>query len=196
MRRAIAASIAVLVTALTIGAAGPVSADDRPAFSAAEDRALDRYEECWAKYRPDNPCGRNKVDDGVLRPDGTTRALTSEELGVWHDRLERIVNPPPVPTTTYTYDPGTGGYAGAPAPAPDAGGACPGYMSGEADSPSDVNPSSGAAGCYQIIPETQAAYGCAAPDAECASRICDGYNGIPGQGDGAWDAADPCAYLE
>lgn len=69
---------------------------------------------------------------------------------------------------------------------------CPSYMSGEASSPDAVNPTSGAAGCFQVIPSTAAAMGAACADVNstsCAAAIC------AAQGDDAWVAADPCGYV-
>lgn len=77
------------------------------------------------------------------------------------------------------------------APATSSGG-CPSYMAGEASSPDAVNPTSGAAGCYQVLPSTAAAMGSACADVNstsCVSAIC------AAQGDDAWVAADPCGYV-
>jgi hypothetical protein len=68
-------------------------------------------------------------------------------------------------------------------------GGCPSYMAGEASSPTDVNPTSDAAGCYQVIPSTAAAMGAACADVNapsCVAAIC------AAQGNAAWDAAAPC----
>lgn len=79
----------------------------------------------------------------------------------------------------------------APAPATTTSGGCPSYMSSEASSPTDVNPSSGAAGCYQVLPSTAAAMGSACSDVNapsCVAAIC------AAQGNGAWSSsgATPC----
>ena len=53
-------------------------------------------------------------------------------------------------------------------------------MAAEADSPTDVNPTSGAAGCYQVIPSTAAAMGPACADVnspDCLAAILR----VPGQ---------------
>lgn len=73
--------------------------------------------------------------------------------------------------------------------APATSGSCPSYMSGEASSPTDVNSSSGAEGCFQVIPSTAASMGAACDDVNalsCMQAIC------AAQGNDAWDAADPC----
>jgi hypothetical protein len=127
-----------------------------------------------------------KVVD-VAPPDSDDDGVANRE-----DDCPKVAAPsgcPPEPpidaSSVSTAAPATTSYA----PAPTSSGGCPSYMAGEATSPDAVNPTSGAAGCFQIIPSTQAAHGCAAPDAECAARIC------ATQGDAAWVAADPCAYL-
>jgi hypothetical protein len=123
----------------------------------------------------------------VAPPDSDDDGVANRE-----DECPKVAAPggcPPEPpidaSSVSTAAPATTSYA----PAPTSSGGCPSYMAGEATSPDAVNPTSGAAGCFQIIPSTQAAHGCAAPDAECAARIC------ATQGDDAWVAADPCAYL-
>jgi hypothetical protein len=81
----------------------------------------------------------------------------------------------------------------APLPTPAPSGGCPSYMAGESSSPTATNPSSGAYGCFQVIPSTAAAHDCdlssLAGQYECAGRICET------SGDGAWVAADPCGSL-
>ena len=81
-----------------------------------------------------------------------------------------------------------------PVPATTSGG-CPSYMSGEASSPDAVNPSSGAAGCYQVLPSTAAAMGPACADVNatsCVAAIC------ASAGNAAWAASGstPCDYLK
>jgi hypothetical protein len=100
--------------------------------------------------------------------------------------------PPIDASSVSTAAPATTSYA----PAPTSSGGCPSYMAGEASSPSAVNADSQAAGCFQVIPSTAAAHGCApqagaalADQVECAQRIC------ATSGDGAWVAADPCSYV-
>jgi hypothetical protein len=68
-------------------------------------------------------------------------------------------------------------------------------MAGEASSPDAVNPSSGAAGCYQVLPSTQAAMGSACSDvnsSSCVAAIC------AAEGNGAWasSGSTPCDYLK
>ncbi len=79
-------------------------------------------------------------------------------------------------------------------PATSAGG-CPSYMAGEASSPSAVNPSSGASGCYQVLPSTAAAMGPACSDvnaSSCVAAIC------ASAGNAAWasSGSTPCDYLK
>ena len=74
-------------------------------------------------------------------------------------------------------------------------GGCPSYMAGEASSPDAVNASSGAAGCYQVLPSTAAAMGSACSDVNatsCVAAIC------ASAGNAAWAAsgATPCDYLK
>jgi hypothetical protein len=91
---------------------------------------------------------------------------------------------PAAPTTTTTYKPPTysAGYSS---------GGCPSYMAGEATSPDAVNPTSGASGCYQVLPSTAALMGAACADVNapsCVAAIC------AAQGNGAWasSGATPC----
>ncbi len=86
------------------------------------------------------------------------------------------------PTTTYT------------APATTSTGGCPSYMAGEASSPDAVNASSGASGCYQVLPSTAAAMGSACADvnaSSCVAAIC------ASAGNAAWasSGATPCDYI-
>lgn len=92
-----------------------------------------------------------------------------------------VVNP--IPSTQYPDSPA---YQ-----PPASSGGCPSYMSGEADSPTDVNPASGAEGCWQVIPSTAALMGAACSDVNstaCLSAIC------AAQGNEAWAASGstPC----
>ena len=74
-------------------------------------------------------------------------------------------------------------------------GGCPSYMAGEASSPSAVNPSSGASGCYQVLPSTAAAMGSACADVNatsCVAAIC------ASAGNAAWasSGSTPCDYIK
>jgi len=96
--------------------------------------------------------------------------------------------PEPAPVTPVATAPSPEPIA--PAPAPTTGG-CPSSMSGEADSPTDVNPYSGASGCYQVTPGTQQEMGAACSDVNapsCLAAIC------AAQGNSAWEASGstPC----
>ena len=73
-------------------------------------------------------------------------------------------------------------------------GGCPSYMAGEASSPDAVNASSGAAGCYQVLPSTAQAMGSACSDvnsSSCVAAIC------ATSGNAAWAASGstPCDYI-
>jgi hypothetical protein len=185
----LAAAMAILL-ALTIVAAA--RGENRPGFNPAQDRALDLYEECWQKFKPDNPCGRNKVDDGVLRKDGTVRDPTGAEVATWTDRLDRIAHPVVVassePAGTY-YEPPTSSSGGLGCTGMEAESGTAGY--------SAVSPDGQYVGCYQIDEELHYGSGgvCeglgtdpAGQDA-CAANIC------ASQGSGAWTnaaGASPC----
>ncbi len=83
----------------------------------------------------------------------------------------------------------------APSVTPASTGGCPSYMAGEASSPSAVNPSSGASGCYQVLPSTAAAMGPACSDvnaSSCIAAIC------ASAGNAAWasSGSTPCDYLK
>lgn len=78
----------------------------------------------------------------------------------------------------------------------DASSACPASMAGESSSPTAVNPSSGAGGCYQFLPSTWASLGYSglpqdAPmsvQTEAMQKLCATATNPNDQ----WDAADPC----
>lgn len=99
-------------------------------------------------------------------------------------------SPAPAPTPTPTYS----AYS-APAPTTTSTGGCPSYMSGEASSPTAVNSSSGASGCYQVLPSTAAAMGSACSDvnsSSCVAAIC------ATSGNAAWasSGSTPCDYIQ
>lgn len=78
---------------------------------------------------------------------------------------------------------------------PASTGGCPSYMSGEASSPTAVNASSGASGCYQVLPSTAAAMGPACADVNatsCVAAIC------ASAGNAAWasSGSTPCDYIK
>lgn len=128
--------------------------------------------------------GRNIQRDGY---GPNYREPTHEELVESIGTLENLCAPPPEPVTSTT---STTSTTPAPATTTSTGG-CPASMAGEASSPDAVNPTSGASGCYQVIPSTAAAMGPACADvnaASCVAAIC------AEQGNGAWSAsgAAPC----
>lgn len=117
----------------------------------------------------------NAKDDCPNEPYSTNGGCKPEPVAI---PITESVAPAPVETS----------YA----PAPTSSGGCPSYMAGEASSPDAVNPTSGAAGCYQVLPSTAAAMGSACSDVNatsCVAAIC------AAQGDAAWVAADPCGYI-
>lgn len=129
--------------------------------------------------------GRNLADDGVLTKRGPRRARPAE-LRAAISTMENMLAPPaPAPVVTSTT------YSVPSTTTTTTSGGCPSYMAGEASSPSAVNPSSGAAGCFQILPSTQAAYGCSDVGVDCAARIC------ADVGNSAWVASGstPCDYI-
>ncbi len=107
--------------------------------------------------------------------------------------------PPPPPEPAPAPATASAAVTAAPAPAPTSvpttsAGGCPSYMAGEASSPSAVNPSSGASGCYQVLPSTAAAMGSACADvnaSSCVAAIC------ASAGNAAWasSGATPCDYV-
>jgi hypothetical protein len=161
-------------------------------FSKTDERYLDLYVEAGKKFGW-TAVGRNIVDDGLNRPGNPQPSDSQIEASI--NRLDLMIHPPPPP-------------APEPAPAPvdtstattttattsTTSGGCPSYMAAEASSPSAVNPSSGAAGCYQVTPGTQAAYPeCSdVNSSSCVAAIC------ADAGNAAWSAsgATPCDYIK
>lgn len=190
----IAAACCVFAAAVSITAssAADESGTRSDWFDPYQVEYLNAYEDCWEALGAD--CGRNIVDDG-LAPDG--REPEEWQVRNATARLQTALNPPepapvetaPVETAEEPTDYGTTTeYA---APAPVSSGGCPASMAGEASSPDAVNPSSGASGCYQVIPSTQAAMGEACADVNapsCLAAIC------ASQGNSAWAASGstPC----
>lgn len=185
---------ALIVSLPATGLAIPPVGEKDNGFSKLDERALQTYKDCWDELGSE--CGRNIVDDGLASGEPPSDAKVQE----WTATMDRWLHPPkpapvpaapvsesvaaPTPTTTSV----------APAPATSSGG-CPAYMAAEASSPSAVNPSSGAAGCYQVLPSTAAAHGAACADVNstsCVAAIC------ATSGNGAWAAsgATPCNYIK
>lgn len=99
--------------------------------------------------------------------------------------------PPPPKPSPVAQSTSTAPVVQSVAPAPVSSGGCPSSMSGEASSPTAVNSSSGASGCYQVLPSTAAAMGSACSDVNapsCVAAIC------AAQGNEAWAASGstPC----
>lgn len=169
-----------LVVALVMGAMAilvPASIAKTPSHNSL-------YVRCWNHLGAE--CGRNISDDGFRHADGRVTKATHAQLHAWHGRIHTALNPPPAPapvapTTTTSYV----------APAPTSSGGCPASMAAEATSPTAVNPTSGASGCYQVLPSTAAAMGPACSDVNsqsCVAAIC------ASQGNSAWAASGstPC----
>ncbi len=103
--------------------------------------------------------------------------------------------PPPVAAPSQSVAPAT---TVAPSVPTTSAGGCPSYMAGEASSPDAVNPSSGASGCYQVLPSTADAMGSACSDvnaSSCVAAIC---ASNPADPNSAWDSsgATPCDYIK
>jgi hypothetical protein len=195
MRRPVLAALGT-AAALIVGlpaivlATPPVGQHDN-GFSKLDERYLAVYVECW--HSLGSECGRNIVDDG-LAPDGA--APSDARVADSTATMERWLHPPkPEPTPVATSVSESVAPASAPSSvATSSSGGCPSYMAGEASSPDAVNPSSGAAGCYQVLPSTAAAMGSACSDvnsSSCVAAIC------ASSGNGAWAAsgATPCDYV-
>src|SRR3954470_12423869 len=189
MRRRI--TVALLACAsLAVGA--PLAAGQSP---EAKYRAL--RTEVVQKHGERAP-GRNIVRDGVRTKHGARPArLADIEQSIVV--MRRMLAPPaPAPTPASSSNlpvaASTGLQSQAPAPS-SGGGACnaiPGYIvqRESGGDPAAVNSSSGAFGCYQLMPEHFSGGGaCAdlsrdqAGQDECASRLWDG-----GRGSGNWAA--------
>jgi hypothetical protein len=135
-------------------------------WSQCQQQYLDAY---VAGYKADLDVGRNLVDDGALRPDGSVEDISDARACAEADQLEAMLNPPaPAPVETEA----------AVTPSTDSGSYSIPSSIVECESGGDygaVNPSSGAYGAYQILPSTSASYGCdmstpAGQDA-CAAEI-------------------------
>ena len=183
----LATALGIVVPATVL--ATPDIGEHDNGFSKLDERALAVYEDCWKALGAQ--CGRNIVDDGVA--DGTEPS--DARVQEWTATMERWLSPPE-PEPTAIASSGTS-VASAPATtsvAPASGGGCPSSMYAESGSAgySAYNPSSGATGCYQVIPSTADAYGCdlSTPTGQdaCAAAICEDV------GASAWAAsgANPC----
>lgn len=160
-------------------------------YSLCDEAALVLYAE---GMRKGFDFGRNRIEDGKLLPSG--EVIPEPHPCEWRDYLDAQLNPPEPPAVDSSVIVAEAPVATS-VPTTSAGG-CPSYMAGEASTPTTYNAEgSGAAGCFQVMPGTAADHGCAVdqttvPVSEqvvCAQRIC------ATSGDGAWVAADPCAYL-
>lgn len=128
--------------------------------------------------------GRNIQRDGY---GSNYREPTHEELVESIGTLKNICAPPPAPVTSTSTAPTTS------APTTTTSTGCTGMEAESGTAGYDAyNPSSGATGCYQIIPSTAEAHNCdlstpAGQDA-CAATIC------ATEGSGAWAASgvSPC----
>lgn len=182
------AALAILVPATT-SAIPPIGQKDN-GFSKTDERYLHTYVQCWHAFQA--KCGRNIVDDGLSSGKAPSDARVAESNAT----MQRWLNPPaPSPAASVSEgDAGSTPVATSVPTAPVSTGGCPSYMAAEAGSPDAVNPSSGAAGCYQVLPSTAAAMGGACADVNadsCVAAIC------ASQGNAAWasSGATPCDYL-
>jgi hypothetical protein len=187
MRRRI--TVALLACAsLAVGA--PLAAGQSP---EAKYRAL--RAEVVQKHGERAP-GRNIVRDGVRTKHGARPARLAD-ITQSIEVMRRMLAPPtPAPTPASSSTP-VAAISGlqSQASAPSGGGACnaiPGYIvqRESGGNPAAVNSSSGAFGCYQLMPEHFAGGGaCAdlsrdqAGQDKCAARLWDG-----GRGSGNWAA--------
>jgi hypothetical protein len=184
--------IAALIAMSVAGGVATAASDQTPAdkgngYSVCDEQYLKLYNE-FAKKFSIQDAGRNLVEYGVLGKDGKVDPLTDERCQQEVAQFQAALNPPapPQPQPQAVSAPVA---PSAPAPTTTAAGGCPASMAGEASSPTAVNPESGAAGCFQVIPSTRDAMGAACSDINsitCEQAIC------AAQGNGAWDAANPC----
>jgi hypothetical protein len=191
MRTPIACCLTTAIAILLLPAltsATPKIGEKSNGFNLVEERYLHTYVDCWDAFKA--RCGRNIVDDQLSSGEVPSQGRVQRSI----ETMDRWLHPAPAPAID---SPTISTPAPAPvsvAPAPASTGGCPASMAPESGSAgySAYNPSSGATGCYQIIPSTAAAHGCdlstpAGQDA-CAAEIC------ATQGSGAWAAsgASPC----
>jgi hypothetical protein len=176
--------VSLLLPAMALGYYSPEAERFPEAKERYGEALTERYLRLWEEVGPEQ-AGANLVIEGAPK---AQVAESADRLYLWLNppapEPEPVTSEPVAEETTTTYS----------APPAASSGGCPSYMAGEADSPSDVNPASGAAGCYQVIPSTAAAMGSACADVNapsCLAAIC------AAQGNDAWVAADPCkAKLE
>jgi hypothetical protein len=191
----VAACVTAAAILLVPTAAGKQTVGEKNnGLSVCEETGLNKYEAAHAKFGA-VAFGANLIDDGTEKHD--PYELPEAVCWEWTNRLDAMLNPPPPPEPEPAPVVEEASYSeptySAPAPASSSGG-CPSYMAGEASSPDAVNPSSGAAGCWQVIPSTRANYPECVADVNsygCLGAIC------AAEGNDAWVAADPCkAKLE
>lgn len=200
-------SVAALTMICAAVALAPTLASGNPdvgakgnGLSFAEEVYLERYSAAHEKFGA-AAVGANVVDDGTAQHEAYQ--LPDDLVAKKAEVLGNMLNPPPPPPpapVSPIEDAASAPYSApapaaiAPAPVTSSSGGCPSYMAGEASSPDAVNPSSGAAGCYQVLPSTAAAHGSACADVNstsCVAAICES------SGNGAWSAsgATPCDYI-
>lgn len=146
----------------------------------------------------DTPCGRNIAHEGVKAKKGE-RPARNGEIAKSIVRLRSMIAaataPEPASSPARSSEAG-GQTAPTSTPQTGGGGGCTGMDKESGNSYSAVNSSSGAYGCYQIMPGTAAAHGCdlSTPGGQdaCAGRIC------ATQGPSAWTNSagqNPCGRL-
>jgi hypothetical protein len=160
-RHAIAGTT-VLSAAATGAAAGPaLAAQERD--GAVPNGLAHRYETLYEKVsKLGAQPGRDIVKDGIRRH-GDARAATADDVRRSLDTLRQMTAPAPTPVSGSTTASGTASVTSTTSSLP----ACTWQPESGGDY-NAVNPSSGARGKYQIMPETYAANG----------------------GDGSWSPAD------
>lgn len=179
----VAACAVALLTSIPLTAS---AATPRERYQATYER-VDRHN---AGPYEHGVAGRNLADDGLE----SGKDASAEQLRAGVQVMLRMLRPPVVkPVVVDAPESSTPPAPVASVPPTSASSGCTG-MEAESGTAgySAYNPSSGATGCYQIIPSTAAAYDCdlstPAGQDSCAAAIC------AGQGSGAWSSsgANPC----
>ena len=172
--------IVAALCAVTFAISEASAADRWSGWKPYESRYLSLYEKA---AKADLDVGANRVDDAL--PDRLRRAQVERLSG----RLDAWLHPAPA----------SAGTESAPAPtAWDTGatsGSCPAEMAAEATSPDAVNPTSGAFGCWQTLPQHYQPGGlCESTGTDYAGQQACVANICASQGNGAWSAsgATPC----
>ena len=175
----------ILGAILSLALAAPAQTLAGPAKWFEADYKVDYLKTYAAAAEAGHDVGRNVVDDWLASGEEPQRWQVENKDA----RMELMLNPPPAPEPVVSDEPETVSSEPAYSPPAYSSGGCPASMAGEATSPDAVNPTSGASGCYQVLPSTADAMGSACDDVNatsCLDAIC------AAQGNDAWVAADPC----